>query len=186
MLEDDLKSLNLTLSTLHNLKKNYTALLLKYHPDRKTGNRQKFTEIFEAHKRLLKYAEIHKEIQNMENEYVGSEEERTDIIEYYTRFRGDIGRLLDHLVFGRYNDEDRIRQIIDEEIVNKRVKRYKLYGKRISEYRKKREKVSNKGLEHLQAEILARREQNWQGFIDNMEKKYNINKIEDKKEKKGK
>ncbi|ELQ76572.1 Molecular chaperone (DnaJ superfamily) [Trachipleistophora hominis] len=184
MLEDDLKSLNLTFSTLHNLKKNYTALVLKYHPDRKTGNREKFTQIFEAYKRILKYTQIHKEIQNMEEEYVGSEEERNDIIGYYTKFRGDMCRLLDHLVFGKYNDEDRIRRIIDEEIENKRVRRYKLYGKRISAYKKKRESTSGGDMEHLQAQILANREQRWQSFVDGMEKKYDCKQIEQSKSRK--
>lgn len=176
MLEDDLKSLNLTRSTLGDLKKNYTALVFKYHPDRKNGDRAMFTKVFDAYKRLLRYTEIKDEIGDVEKEYVGSDEERADILRYYKLFKGDIGRLIEHLMFSKYADEDRIRGIIDKEIESGRVRRYRMYKKRISEYRKRREK--NVDIRGLQAEILSRHEQKWNDWMDKMEEKYNSKRLE--------
>lgn len=72
MLEQDLKLLNLRPSTLHNLKRNYHSLVLKYHPDRKTGKSIKFKEIHEAYQRLKNYDIIKHQIDRIEKEYVGS------------------------------------------------------------------------------------------------------------------
>ncbi|OAL53833.1 DnaJ-domain-containing protein, partial [Pyrenochaeta sp. DS3sAY3a] len=67
-------------------------------------------------------------INNIANEYKGSDEEREDIINAYDEGKGSLGYIYSQVMLSDILvDDDRFRKIIDEEIANGTVKSYQLY-----------------------------------------------------------
>ncbi|XP_023347103.1 dnaJ homolog subfamily C member 9 [Eurytemora carolleeae] len=69
-----------------------------------------------------------KDIQEFEKKYKGSEEEKEDLKKAYLEGEGSMDFILDSVLLCSVEDEDRFREIIDQMIKKKEVKKFKAYS----------------------------------------------------------
>lgn len=75
------------------------------------------------------YPEITKQdIDGYITKYRGSDEEKTDLVEFYTAKRGDVRRILEHVIGSRNEDVERFLRFFDGEIEKGGLPRYTLYA----------------------------------------------------------
>ncbi|RKP21593.1 DnaJ-domain-containing protein [Rozella allomycis CSF55] len=94
-------------------------------------------------------------IERFKTEYIGSEEEKSDLLRIYTACRGDILRIIDEIFFGDESQIDRYKAIINEAIEEGKVKKYRSFEKNIEEKLQKRRKNIEK--EAKEAEEVAKK-----------------------------
>ncbi|EOB14021.1 DnaJ subfamily C member 9 [Nosema bombycis CQ1] len=106
-------------SSKDQIDKAFTKLRLKYHPDRKTGDRNKYDQIVEAYNEIKnkkeedrEYLEVNSFIKN----YKDSEEEIRDLLDLYKKFKGNYKKIIKYHLLTEEEDEERIRGIIEREI----------------------------------------------------------------------
>lgn len=143
-----------------------------------------------------------KDIEEFEKEYKGSEEEKDDIKKAYIESKGDMSLILDSVMLATVEDETRFRQIIDDMIKKKDVKKFKAYSNEDASAQKSRKRQAD--LEAKEAEaarkemgldgtdaslenmILARhksRGQQAESFLDGLAAKYGAGAKQKKKKK---
>jgi curved DNA-binding protein CbpA len=110
------------LSSKDQIDKAFTKLRLKYHPDRKTGDRNKYDQVVEAYNEIKnkkeedrEYLEVNSFIKN----YKDSEEEIRDLLDLYKKFKGNYKKIIKYHLLTEEEDEERIRGIIEREIIKK-------------------------------------------------------------------
>ncbi|KAF7684324.1 DnaJ like protein subfamily C member 9 [Astathelohania contejeani] len=142
-------------ATKEEIKKAYTKLVLRYHPDRKTGDIKKYEEIREAYKEISEERTklTLDDILKFEEEYKNSEEEIKDIIRLYKIYKGDVSMIIDNLLLAVEEDELRIRAIIEEKIKSRELRRYKLFDKKRDKKRERRMRREAKEAEKLAKEL---------------------------------
>ncbi|EOB14170.1 DnaJ subfamily C member 9 [Nosema bombycis CQ1] len=106
-------------SSKDQIDKAFTKLRLKYHPDRKTGDRNKYDQVVEAYDEIKnkkeedrEYLEVNSFIKN----YKDSEEEIKDLLNLYKKFKGNYKKIIKYHLLTEEEDEERIRGIIEREI----------------------------------------------------------------------
>ena len=128
------------------------------------------------------------EIVSFEKEYKGSSEEQTDIKTYYNSSKGNMDTIMESIMLVTFEEEDRIRDIINIFIERKEVKCYRNYSNEDPKKRKRREKLGKReakeaekhkndlgGDDELQKAIALRQEErgkNMQSFFSQLEAKY--------------
>uniref|UniRef100_H3AH94 DnaJ homolog subfamily C member 9 n=1 Tax=Latimeria chalumnae TaxID=7897 RepID=H3AH94_LATCH len=131
------------------------------------------------------------DIISFEKKYKGSEEEVTDVKEAYVDFEGDMDRILESVLCANYEDEDRIREIIQKAIDSGDLPAYDAFTKETAKKRTARKRKAKKeaeeaekakeelglgdGEDALTSLIKSRqttREQELDQFLSNMEAKY--------------
>ena len=70
------------------------------------------------------------EIEKFKDGYRESQEEIEDIKKAYIEAEGDMGHIIDSVMFATKKDADRFRKILNEMIKNKKVKKYKAFTKK--------------------------------------------------------
>jgi len=135
-------------------------------------------------------------IEMFSRKYKGSDEEKDDIINAYTKFKGNMGKLYQVVILSNpLDDEERFRVVIDEAIASGDVEAFKAYTeeteaskeKRMQKARReakeaeklsqelkaKREKKEKKqGGDDSLAAIIRSRQAGRMGFLDKLEAKY--------------
>lgn len=130
-------------------------------------------------------------IEKFKAEYQGSEEEKLDVISSYMNHEGDMDALFEEIMLSNVlDDEERFKQIIDEEIREKRVEAFDAYVKDSKAKRTKRVKEAKKeakeaeaeakklglkkdgGMDSLTALIQQRQKDRAGTFFDDLEAKY--------------
>ncbi|ADM11836.1 DnaJ-like protein [Encephalitozoon intestinalis ATCC 50506] len=120
-------------------KEAYRRLQRLYHPDSKTGNKEKYEEVCKAYEETLKDPPVEiVPIKDVARIYKGSQEEVGDIIALYNKYKGKMGKIVDNLLLSDDGDEERLRGIIDELIGNRTLKQYCSYSKKVKEDPKRR------------------------------------------------
>ena len=150
--------LNLTKdANTQEIKKAYRTLALKHHPD-KQGNETLFVQIANAYSILVdpisrnmydlngsykdSFSLVSSDAINLfSKEYRGSQEEVDNLLEAYTRSKGDMDYILEHVMLSSASDQDRFRVIIDQAIADKLVKSFKKYTNDTKADRDRRIKV---------------------------------------------
>lgn len=156
-------------SSLKEIKKVYNKLIMKYHPDRKTGNKIIFSEIELAYndfllnknqenEKIQRQNEMFSKIENFKASYQDSEDEKNDIIKYYNEYKGNIRKIIDNLFCSSYSDEDRIRKIIEKLIIKGLLIEGKNHYKRVSNKKLKREKKEAKEVEETLLEKKTKKD----------------------------
>lgn len=69
------------------------------------------------------------DIESFRGRYVGSEEERNDVIEAYERYEGDCSKLMEAVMFAEEGEEQRIIELVDSLIEADKLKVSKKYEK---------------------------------------------------------
>lgn len=93
-------------------------------------------------------------LEKIKKEYQGSDEERTDLLEAYERYQGDMDQVYEDVMCSNVLDDDeRFRKIIDEAISSDEVKPYKKYTKESKAQKRKRAEKAKK--EEVEAMELA-------------------------------
>eukprot|EP01138_Halocafeteria_seosinensis_P015205 gb/GECG01015518.1/.p1 GENE.gb/GECG01015518.1/~~gb/GECG01015518.1/.p1 ORF type:complete len:287 (+),score=72.53 gb/GECG01015518.1/:1-861(+) len=130
-------------------------------------------------------------IEKFQKEYVGSDEERQDIIKAFVTFKGDMSEVLDNIMFAEDDDEDRFVEIIEQAMKTGEIKTYlsKDSGipkiKRLTAAQKKKRKQQAKreatearkaqqeeeSMGSLESMILKRQAQRG-SFLNDLEAKY--------------
>ncbi|CAI9593840.1 unnamed protein product [Staurois parvus] len=87
------------------------------------------------------------DIKAYEERYRGSDEERTDIIQAYIDFEGDMDNIMDSVIFADIENEPRIREIIQKAIKKKDVPAYDSF---VKESKKKRDQRRKRAAEEAQ------------------------------------
>ncbi|KAF2468640.1 DnaJ-domain-containing protein [Lindgomyces ingoldianus] len=146
-------------------------------------------------------------IQIIKDEYKGSAEEREALLDAYTRYKGNLDKIYNSVMCSDVvEDDDRFRQILDEEIAKGTIESFPTYErqnndqarekvkaaerKRVEEFKKRNEgnvkglkKEGKKGdMNDLAALIKQRQQSRAGGFFDHLEAKYTAK--EDRKGKK--
>jgi DnaJ family protein C protein 9 len=84
-------------------------------------------------------------INNVANEYKGSAEERRDLIKAYKKVKGNFNKIYDIVMLSDILvDDDRFRQILDEEIENGTIESYPAYEEETDETRQKAKDAEKK------------------------------------------
>ncbi|KAG9189088.1 hypothetical protein G6011_05956 [Alternaria panax] len=84
-------------------------------------------------------------INNVANEYKGSDEERRDLVKAFKKARGSLNKVYDLVMLSDIlEDDDRFRQILDEEIANGNVSSYPTYEAETDETRQKAKDAEKK------------------------------------------
>lgn len=107
-----------------------------------------------------------KDIEEFEKEYRESDEEKQDIKKAYLESKGDMSLILDSVMCSTIEDESRFREIIDEMIKNKDVKKFKAYSSEDASAQKSRKRQAD--LEAKEAET-ARKEMGLDGSDASLE-----------------
>jgi len=142
-----------------------------------------------------------KDIEEFEQKYKGSEEEKEDLKKAYLDAKGNMNLILESVILASVDDEKRFRQILDEMIKNKQIKKFKAYTSEDESAKKTRKREADKeakeaekarkelGLDgsdsSLESMILARqksRQAQGESFLDSLAAKYGAK--EGKKKKK--
>lgn len=109
---------------------------------------------WEEYWRLLFKKITVEDIKAYEEKYKGSEEEKTDIIQAYLDFEGDMDDILDSVILAGIDDEPRIKDIIQKAIKKKEVPAYDAFVKESKKKRDKRKKRAHE--EAVEAEAMKK------------------------------
>lgn len=175
---DPYKTLNVSCTdSPHEILKSFKKLRKKYHPDRKTGNRERYDQIMEAYDLILKNPQKYINVNDFIKNYKNSEEEKIEICKIYKKFKGDMRKIIDNLILVEDNEYERIKNIIIKEIENGLVffKKFEEKFKIRKKENKKAEKIAKElGIDlTLSLEDLLNRRNNKQNdLIKNLENKY--------------
>lgn len=165
------------------VRRKYRAAALKVHPDRPGGAQEAFMQLNQAYHLLLHRKDTGGPItkwafDQFKREYEGSLEERQEIIGLYTKHRGCMARVVDHMLLGEDEQEERYREILDAEIGKGNLPQYPGYnkgkGKRLLQNKKrqaKREKEAARAQELL-ADLETRahsRQARWDAMVARLE-----------------
>lgn len=168
-------------ATKEEIDKAYTKLRLKYHPDRKTGDRAMYDKLVEAYNKInLQPVQHYVEVEKFKSAYKGSVEE--DLVNLYLKHKGDINKILQHHILCEDEDEKRLREILEREISKRQLKVFKRFsrqseinGKRKEKEAKKAERLAGElGIDLNQSleEILNGSRKKQESFLDDLERKY--------------
>lgn len=168
------------------IKSAFNRLALKYHPDRKNGSSEKFSEILEAYANIKDGCDDKRDalnIQDFEEHYRGCEEELSEIKRLYERFGGDICKIIDHMIIGKDEDEERIREYVSNWVSSGEVKYYPKFEKKVFE---NKQRLSLRAKEAEMVEKLAIPEflpakDGWASFVQSLEQKYGRTQTKKKK-----
>ncbi|KAF1829135.1 DnaJ-domain-containing protein [Decorospora gaudefroyi] len=84
-------------------------------------------------------------INNVANEYKGSAEERRDLIKAYKKVKGNLNQIYGHVMLSDIlADDDRFRQILDEEIENGTIQSLPAYAAETDESRERAKEAEKK------------------------------------------
>lgn len=126
------------------------------------------------------------DIDNLQNQYVGTHEERVDVIEAYRKFSGDLNKMMQVIMFAEEGEEPRICAIIDQaikdgtlETTNKYQKTSKDSLKKLGKSKKgntasKKEQERKEAEEALMQAMTKRRQEATNNVTDRLAKKYGI------------
>jgi len=164
-------------SSQEEIKRQYKKMALRMHPDRPGGSEKSFLQLNKAYEALLstKSEGVTKDVFDRFKEmYQGSEEEKEELISLYKKHKGRMSRVIDGVMFGEDEQEERYRRILDKEIKDKALEEYPQYKKIVMEDKrrqKKREKEAEMAKELLQQmdQRRANREENWNRMIERLE-----------------
>nr|CDS28859.1 dnaj subfamily c [Hymenolepis microstoma] len=84
------------------------------------------------------------DIMEAKKKFVGSEEEKIEIAKAYERYKGDMDKVMETVVFAEVFEEDRIRSIINELIDEKKIEPYDAFTKEPANKRARRLKRAQK------------------------------------------
>ena len=131
------------------------------------------------------------DIEKFEKEYRHSEEEREDLKKAYIESEGDMGQIIDTVMCAREEDEERFRDMINEMIKAKEVKKFKAFAKVNKAEKENRKRAAEaeaeeaeaaakelglgEGEDSLRAMILARQANRGaaaNNFLDGLAEKY--------------
>ena len=165
------------------IRKAYHKLTRIYHPNAKNGSTDKFIEIKKCYEKLIlenfnksekntRKDKLILKIEEYKKEYVGSEEERNEIISLYKEYKGSIVKIVNNLMFATYSDEERIRNVIEEALEDKngeKILRYKAFKRKIP-----KSYITRMNKEADLAELIGKTDSKERNalFIENLEKKY--------------
>ncbi|XP_045481786.1 J domain-containing protein CG6693-like [Harmonia axyridis] len=124
---------------------------------------------------------------DLEKNYIGSEDEYTDIKNAYESWKGDITKMMDTIPFANVENEPRIIEIVRGMVDREEVQKYELFfNEPLSKKQKRHHKLKNEreGIERysmedeesLSNEIQERASSNFMNMISNLEAKYGNNK----------
>ncbi|KAM4703408.1 dnaJ homolog subfamily C member 9 [Rhinophrynus dorsalis] len=111
---------------------------------------------WEEYWRLLFKKITIEDIKAYEEKYKGSEEEKADIIQAYIDFEGDMDGIMESVPCANYEDEPRIRKILQQAIKSKEITAYDAFVKESKtkrEQRKKRAHEEAKEAEEMKKEL---------------------------------
>ncbi|EHY65401.1 hypothetical protein NERG_01847 [Nematocida ausubeli] len=183
--EEAAEILGCTLESSHEeIRKSYRKLSMKMHPDRPGGSEEQFIRLNQAYELLTEKNAADREIitKNMFDRfreiYEGSQEEQDEIIALYKKHKGRMVKVIDAMMLGEDEQEDRYRQIINEQIKDKKVEEFKDYAKAKPLMMNKRRQEKRRR-EREAAEILAKdlekraeeRQQRYNQMIERLEEK---------------
>jgi DnaJ family protein C protein 9 len=123
------------------------------------------------------------DIDKLQTQYVGSEEEKNDIIAAYDKYEGDFHKLMEVIMFAEEGEEERICDIIETAIITGALKETKLYKKTkaahmkkiSSKKRKKQSKEESKDAEEALIAAITKRHANQSSSLaSSIAKKYGI------------
>lgn len=85
---------------------------------------------------------------------IGSDEERSDICRAYTEAKGDMGKIIDLVYCATYEDEDRLRDIINAAIASGDLKPFKRFTSEGTATKNRRQKAAAKEAEEAEEMLL--------------------------------
>ena len=133
-------------ATQDDIKRGYRKLALVFHPDRSTGDEDKFKALSIVHSILSDSSKrelydntgdvndedadesfkdwydyfrnlfpklTSEKIEKFSETYIGSEEERNDLVEAYKKFSGDMDKIMEVIIFAEAGEEERLCSTID-------------------------------------------------------------------------
>lgn len=80
--------------------------------------------------------------------WVGGEEEKREVIEAYEKYKGNMDKILEHVILAEWSDESRFREIIETEIGEGRLERYKAFKADPKATKKRQRKALKEAKEH--------------------------------------
>lgn len=131
-----------------------------------------------------------KEIQKFLDSYMGSEEQESDLIAIYNRYKGDLDLISEaHIAYDEEKTTQQLERLIEEGKIQKyknfikesnlkKLKRKKRYEKEARQAKKMKEEMQNKtgknvdDMNELTALIKQRQQGNFDSMIANLEAKY--------------
>lgn len=145
-------------SSPEEIKRRYRILSMKMHPDRPGGSQELFVKLHQAYEVMMHSEEKGIITKNMFDRfravYMGSEEEAAEIIRLYKEYKGSMVKIIDNLLLGEDEQEDRYRKIIDREIEKKEVPVFPKYASKPLMQNKRRQEKRQR--EKEAAEVLAK------------------------------
>lgn len=109
---------------------------------------------WEAYWRLLFKKISKKDIEEFEKEYKGSVAEKDDVKKFYLKFEGNMDEIMSHVMCANYDEEDRIREVIQNLIDNDEVEEFDAFTH--EQKTKKRKRMKKGEREEKEAEQHAK------------------------------
>lgn len=162
----------------------FNKMALRYHPDRKQGSEEKFKEISEAYSRIKNEKRTNElDIAGFEAQYRDSEEEVSEIKSLYNKFKGDICKMIDNMIIGRDEDEERIRTYVNKWIGKGEVVKYSKFEKKVKDNKRRLASRDREAalIEKLAENSEAASKRTWSNFLSDLESKYGKKAVRKKK-----
>lgn len=151
------------------IKKRYRILSMRMHPDRPGGSQKLFVRLHKAYEVMMQTEDREIITKNMfdrfRDMYMGSEEEKEEIISLYKKYKGAMVKIVENLLLGEDEQEERYRKIIDEEIEKKNVPIFPKYAskplmqnKRRQEKRQREKEAAEKLAKQMEERRSSRKE----------------------------
>ena len=138
------------------------------------------------------YRNLHPEVTKQDyksfaQRYYNSAEEQADLIEFYNDHEGNITKILEFIMCSRNEDVPRFIEFYETKIAAKELKRFKAFDQskkkiemlpdekaeaKVEKQKLKAKKEKGGSMEDLEKMILAKRENKFNSFLSNLEKKY--------------
>ena len=156
----------------------FKKLRYKYHPDRPKGNREFYDQVIEAFESIKNNSHEYMNVNEFIERYKGSDEEYNDIIKAYEKYKGDMRKIMDSLICTNEEDEEKIRDILTEEIKAGKIKKYEKFDKKMRKRKnesKKAEELAKKmgiDLSLSLEDLLNRQDSRQETLIKRLESKY--------------
>ncbi|KAI5181042.1 DnaJ-like protein subfamily C member 9 [Nematocida sp. AWRm80] len=166
--------------TIETIRERYKKLAMKYHPDRPNGNESLFIEVNKAYEILLNTEEretiTKSKFDRFRAVYEGSSEEKQEILDLYKKYKGNLQKIVDNMLLGEDEQEERYKEIISHLIKEHKLPEYPKYKVSLlkNTRRQKRREKEAKAAEELAKQISQRetnRKQQWDEMIKRLEEK---------------
>lgn len=174
-------------SSAEEISRLFRRAAIKCHPDKAGGTEAEFVRLNKAYEALVGEKKKNEgkitedALSRFRKMYEGSEEEKEELMLLYKKYKGNLSRIIDHMILGEDEQEKRYRSILNPLIEKEELPRHTQYEKSPLNNKRRQEKRKREAEQAaaLAAELKkreSRRKDEWDEMIHRLEGKVSVEK----------